>query len=56
MEGNQQEFVELRDNAGYRMVLDAAAAREQQPFILQTYQIPQRHSDGLFSTLANQDH
>ncbi|WP_428819482.1 S1C family serine protease [Microbulbifer sp. MCCC 1A16149] len=52
MESTQEEFVELKDGAGYRMVLDAAAAREQQPFILQTYQIPERHSLGLFSTLA----
>ncbi|WP_193162982.1 S1C family serine protease [Microbulbifer hainanensis] len=55
MESNQQPFVDLRDEAGYRMVLDAAAAREQQPMILQTYHIPQRHSQGLFSTLAQKD-
>ncbi|WP_346838068.1 serine protease [Microbulbifer sp. SAOS-129_SWC] len=52
MENNQQPFVEFRDESGYRMVIDAAAAREQQPLILQTYHIPQRHSPGLFSTLA----
>ncbi|WP_295803573.1 serine protease [uncultured Microbulbifer sp.] len=53
LENNQQPFVELLDSAGYRMVLDAAAAGEQQPFILQTYQIPDRHSQGLFGALAN---
>lgn len=55
MEGSEQRFVELKDSAGYRMVLDSAAAREQQPFILQTYQIPERHSPGLFSTLADRE-
>ena len=55
MESNQESFVELRDQSGYRMVLDAEAAREQQPVILQTYHIPHRHSQGLFSTLANKD-
>ncbi|MBB3060563.1 S1C family serine protease [Microbulbifer rhizosphaerae] len=55
MESNEQTFVELRDQGGYRMVLDAAAAREQQPFILQTYHIPNRHSQGLFSTLAQEE-
>ncbi|WOX04178.1 S1C family serine protease [Microbulbifer pacificus] len=52
MESSEGEFVELRDSSGYRMVLDTAAAREQQPLILQTYQIPERHSQGLFGTLA----
>ncbi|MFC6633617.1 S1C family serine protease [Microbulbifer taiwanensis] len=52
MENNQAPFVELRDQSGYRMVLDAATAQEQQPLILQTYHIPNRHSQGLFSTLA----
>jgi hypothetical protein len=52
LESNQQPFIELRDSAGYRMVLDADAAREQQPFILETYHIPHRHSSSLFSTLA----
>ncbi|WP_226664384.1 S1C family serine protease [Microbulbifer aggregans] len=56
METNEEPFVKLRDSAGYRMVLDAASALEQQPFILQTYQIPERHSQGLFSTLANREH
>ncbi|MFI2812062.1 S1C family serine protease [Microbulbifer sp. JSM ZJ756] len=55
MEGNEQQFVELRDESGYRMVLDAAAAREQEPLILQTYHIPHRHSPGLFSTLADNE-
>ncbi|MEX2963334.1 S1C family serine protease [Microbulbifer sp. TYP-18] len=55
MESNSQPFVELRDQAGYRMVLDAEAAQEQQPMILQTYHIPHRHSQGLFSTLAELD-
>ncbi|MCX2780697.1 serine protease [Microbulbifer thermotolerans] len=55
MENNTEPFVELRDQSGYRMVLDALAAREQEPLILQTYQIPHRHSQGLFSTLANKD-
>lgn len=55
MEGNEESFVELRDQAGYRMVLDAAASREQQPFILQTYHIPSRHSPGLFGTLAREE-
>ncbi|SEA14384.1 S1C family serine protease [Microbulbifer marinus] len=55
MESNEAQFVDLRDQSGYRMVLDAAAAREQEPLILQTYHIPQRHSLGLFSTLANKE-
>ncbi|MCW8126283.1 S1C family serine protease [Microbulbifer halophilus] len=55
MESNEESFVELRDDSGYRMVLDAAAAAEQQPLILQTYHIPSRHSPGLFSTLARED-
>ncbi|MFS1525874.1 S1C family serine protease [Microbulbifer sp. 2304DJ12-6] len=53
METNKSDFIELRDRSGYRMVLDAAEAREQEPLILQTYHIPQRHSRGLFSQLAN---
>ncbi|AOS96179.1 putative periplasmic serine endoprotease DegP-like precursor [Microbulbifer aggregans] len=52
MEGDEKPYVDLRDDAGYRMVLNAAAAREQEPMILQTYHIPHRHSPGLFSTLA----
>ncbi|MBY6191035.1 trypsin-like peptidase domain-containing protein [Microbulbifer agarilyticus] len=52
MENSKDGFVELKDSAGYRMVLDSAAAREQQPLILQTYQIPERHSLGLFGALA----
>ncbi|MFV8780861.1 S1C family serine protease [Microbulbifer sp. SA54] len=56
MEANEAPFINLQDSAGYRMVLDAASALEQQPFILQTYQIPERHSQGLFSTLANREH
>jgi hypothetical protein len=52
LESNEASFVDLRDEGGYRMVLDAAAAREQEPLILQTYHIPGRHSQGLFSTLA----
>jgi len=55
IESNEDPYVDLRDGAGYRMVLDTAAALEQQPLILQTYQIPERHSHGLFSTLANRD-
>ncbi|AWF83065.1 protease [Microbulbifer sp. A4B17] len=55
MESNKQDFVDLRDRSGYRMVLDAAEAQEQQPLILQTYHIPQRHSQGLFSQLANKE-
>lgn len=55
IESNEQPFVELRDESGYRMVLDAAAAHEQQPLILQTYHIPHRHSQGLFSTLAREE-
>ncbi|WGL15577.1 serine protease [Microbulbifer bruguierae] len=55
MESSEENFVELKDSSGYRMVMDAAAAREQQPFILQTYQIPERHSQGLFDTLADRD-
>ncbi|SHF24929.1 serine protease, S1-C subfamily, contains C-terminal PDZ domain [Microbulbifer donghaiensis] len=55
MENNEETFVDLRDQSGYRLVLDAAAAREQEPLILQTYHIPQRHSQGLFSTLANKE-
>ncbi|WP_250461393.1 S1C family serine protease [Microbulbifer litoralis] len=55
MESNEKPYVELRDDSGYRMVLDAAAAAEQQPLILQTYHIPQRHSAGLFNTLAREN-
>ncbi|WP_226648880.1 S1C family serine protease [Microbulbifer variabilis] len=55
METNQEHFVELRDRSGYRMVLDHAEAQEQEPLILQTYHIPQRHSQGLFSRLANKE-
>ncbi|WP_288131816.1 serine protease [Microbulbifer sp.] len=55
MESNEDNYVDLRDGAGYRMVLDADAAMEQQSAILQTYQIPQPHSQGLFSTLANRE-
>ncbi|WHI51477.1 hypothetical protein P3339_01185 [Microbulbifer sp. MLAF003] len=55
METNKSDFVELRDRSGYRMVLDAAEAQEQEPLILQTYHIPQRHSQGLFSQLANKE-
>lgn len=55
MESSEGEFVELKDSSGYRMVLDTAAAREQQPLILQTYQIPERHSMGLFGTLAERE-
>ncbi|GAA5525317.1 hypothetical protein Maes01_01883 [Microbulbifer aestuariivivens] len=54
MEANDQPFVDLRDDAGYRMVLDSAAAREQEAMILQTYHIPDRHSPGLFSALAQE--
>ncbi|KUJ83835.1 protease [Microbulbifer flavimaris] len=52
MESNEKPYVDLRDDSGYRMVLNAAAARTQEPMILQTYHIPHRHSPGLFSTLA----
>lgn len=52
LEDNRDSYVDLRDNAGYRMVLDASLAQEQQPFILQTYQIPSRHSADLFAAFA----
>ncbi|MCH9691416.1 MAG: trypsin-like peptidase domain-containing protein [Gammaproteobacteria bacterium] len=52
LEDNRASYVDLRDNAGYRMVLDASLAQEQQPFILQTYQIPSRHSADLFAAFA----
>ncbi|WP_043320011.1 serine protease [Microbulbifer sp. HZ11] len=55
METSESEYIELKDGAGYRMVLDSAAAKEQQPLILQTYQIPERHSLGLFGTLAEHE-
>ncbi|WP_444910748.1 S1C family serine protease [Microbulbifer sp. TRSA005] len=55
METNKENFVELRDRSGYRMVLDHAEAQEQEAMILQTYHIPQRHSQGLFSRLANKE-
>ncbi len=49
LENNQQTFVSLEDNQGYRMVIDHAMAKATQNDILQRYQIPSAYSSTLFN-------
>ncbi len=48
LENNNDTFVSLEDEQGYRMVIDHAMAKATQDDILQRYQIPSAYSPALF--------
>ena len=48
LRGNESEFVVLRSDSGFQLVIDHLEAIASEDDILQRYRIPASYSDGLF--------